>query len=110
MSSNAHAAKRVSEKLARIISNSLSASELRIYNLAEQADSLSFDALYMWVLKEHFGFSFEMLLRLFKKISIEAEKYKDYPLSGKHIPLVELLKKDGIDLKVLLEERENGYK
>lgn len=110
MNPNPSAAKKISGKLARIISNSLSVSELRIYNLAEQADSLSFDALYLWVLKEHFSFTTQMLKQLFKEISFEAEKYKDYPLSGKCIPLVELLKEDGIDLKVLLKEREYGYK
>ncbi len=105
MNPKTFAAKRVSEKLAKIISNSLTLSEQRIYNLAEQADSLSFDALYLWVLKEHFEFSSEMLLELFEKVSKEAEKYKDFPLSGVCIPLVYSLKEEGIDLKLLLKER-----
>lgn len=97
-------AKKVSEKLARIISNSLSVSELKCYNLAEKADSLSFDALYLWVLKNQFGFSVKDLTQLFKSVSKEALQFKDYALSGQYIPPVEELKNFGIDIEALSKE------
>lgn len=105
MKSNAPA-KKVSEKLARIISNSLSVTEIKCYNLAEKADSLSFDALYLWTLKKLFGFSKEDLLKLFKAVSEEALEYKEYSLSGKCIPPVSELKAFGIDLEELSKEEK----
>ena len=97
-------AKKVSEKLARIITNSLSVSELKCYNLAEKAESLSFDALYLWVLKNQFGFSMKDLTELFKSVSKEALQFKDYALSGQYIPPVEELKAFGVDLEGLVKE------
>lgn len=97
-------AKKVSEKLARVIANSLSVSELKCYNLAEKADSLSFDALYLWVLKNQFGFSVKDLTELFKSVSKEAFQFKDYALSGQYIPPVDELKNFGIDLESLSKE------
>ena len=97
-------AKKVSQKLARIISNSLSVSEIKCYNLAEKADALSFDAIYLWVLKNVFGFTCEDLLKLFKEVSKKALEYKDYSLSGKYIPPVDELKAYGIDLEKLSKE------
>ena len=97
-------AKQLGEKLARVISNSLSVSELRCYTLAEKADSLSFDALYLWVLKNQFGFSVKDLTELFKSVSKEALQFKDYALSGSYIPPVDELKAFGIDLETLAKE------
>lgn len=101
---NSSCAKKVSEKLSKIISNSLSLSEIKIFNLAEKADALSFDALYLWVLKNHFGFTKEQLISLYNKVSSTAEGFKEYSLSGCYIPPVDELKEYGIDLEKLSKE------
>jgi len=97
-------AKKISEKLARIISNSLTVSEIKIYNRAEKADALSFDALYLWALKTQFGFSAEQLIDLYKSVATKALDLKDYSLSGNFIPQVELLKEYGVNLHELAKE------
>lgn len=102
--SNSYPAKKVSEKLARIISNSLSLSEIKIYNKAEKADALSFDALYLWVLKTKFGFNKEDLTEVYRTVSKKAANFKEYSLSGNFIPLVQELKDFGIDLEKLSKE------
>lgn len=101
---NNHAAKKVSEKLARIISNSLSVSEIKCYNLAEQADALSFDAIYLWVLKNIFSFSKNDLLKVFNEVTKKSQEYKEYSLTGDFIPPVNELKDFGVDLKELSKE------
>ncbi len=101
---NNHAAKKVSEKLARIITNSLTVSEIKCYNLAEKADALSFDAIYLWVLKNIFNFKKNDLLKVFEAVSQKAQEYKEYSLSGNFIPPVNELKEFGIDLEELSKE------
>ncbi|MGI6279436.1 MAG: hypothetical protein ACOYJS_02625 [Acutalibacteraceae bacterium] len=97
-------ARRVSQKLAKIISNSLTVSEIKLYNRAERADSISFDALYLWVLKNHYGFSAKELINTFKEVSVKARQYKDYTLSGQYIPPVDELKSFGVDIEQLSKE------
>lgn len=96
--------KKISEKLAKLISNNFTLSEIKAYNNAEKADALSFDAMYLWVLKNFFGFTAEQLLSVFNTVSKEAVKFKDYALSGEYIPPVDELKKFGVDIETLIKE------
>jgi len=100
----AYPAKKISEKLSRIISNSLSLSEIKIYTAAEKADALSFDALYLWILKCKFNFTKEQLINLYETVGREALTFKEYTLSGDYIPAVDFLKEYGVDLLELSKE------
>lgn len=101
---NTYGAKRVSEKLAKLISNSLTYAELSIYKKAEKADALSFDALYLWILMNDFGFQKPELEKLFRLVCCRAKEYEEYSLSGRTIPPVDELKDKGFDLEALSKE------
>ena len=98
------AAKKLSEKLAKLITSNFSVSEIKLYTKAEKADALSFDAMYLWVLKKYFGFTAEQLINVFSTVSKEAVQFEDYALSGDFIPLVSELKEFGVDIELLARE------